>query len=416
MYIGYNTSDFAGVFFESVNVSIALRGSVSLVFSADATNLVPGGLNNLTISVSNEGTGQATSVSTSVQASSQVGILSQMPTIDDLGPGAASLQTLQLFVPSALSGSALSLTFTSTYYDAYLTPSTATQTLGFSALTTLSSTPTLGVSVVNDTATIGAQSNLEFVLENQGESAVYTPSLSVSASTPIVMGVSAVNYTSALQPGDSIAYLVTVDCGPSTTSGVYSGTIAVTYSDAGDAQHSQTLPVGFVVVGSVQFVLQDITVSQTATSITVSGSILNEGTGTAYYAQVAGGVGNGSEQGQPSYIGEVDINTPTPFTLTIPYPAPSSPRSGATISLSFTYKNNIGTQAAYEGSTQASLESAAQLDLISQTATGSSASTGGTLVTIVSYALVIVVVAAVAGGALFVRRKRPRAESDGRVI
>ena len=416
MHIGYNTSDFSGVFFQSANISVALRGSVSLVFSADTNNLVPGSLNNLTIAISNDGTGQATSISTSVQAPSQVGVLSQIPEIHDLGPNSTSFQALQVFVPSTSSGSALSLTFTSSYYDAYLTPSTATQVLGFSVLTPQSNTSSLGLSVVNDTATVGAQSTLEFVLVNEGESAVYTPSLAVSASTPVVMGVAALNYTAALSPGHSIAYAVTVGSSPSSSPGVYSGTVTLTYWDAGGVQHTQSSPVGFVLVGSVQFVLQDVTVSQTATSVTVSGSILNEGTGTAYYAQVTGRVEAGSSSSQPSYIGEIDVNTPTPFTLTIPYPAPSSARSGVAISFTVAYKNNFGMAANYTASTSANLESEAQLAFASETTNGGSGSTGGTLVTIVSYVVVIIIVAAVVGGALYIRRKKPKPENEGKVI
>lgn len=416
VYIGYNTSNFAGVFFESANFSIALRGSVSLLISANTTNLVPGRLNSLTVTIANEGTGQATSVSTSVQTSSQVGVLDQIPEIQTLGPDSTSVQMLEVFVPSTMSGSALDLTFTTSYYDAYITPATSTQVLGFSVLTPQADTSSLGVSVVNDTSIIGAQTSLEFILENEGESTVYTPSLSVSSTTPVVMGVSPSNYTSALPPGGSIAYTVTVESGPSTTSGVYSGTITLTYSDAGGTQHTQTLPVGFVVVGAAQFVLQDVTVSQTATSITVSGSILNEGSGTAYYAQVAGAVGSGSSPSEPSYIGEIDVNTPTPFTLSIPYPAPSSPRNGAVISLTFTYKNSFGTAASYAGSASANLESEAQLAFSSETSSGSSGSTGGALVAIVSYIVVIVIIAAVVGSALYIRRKRPKDESEGKVI
>ena len=50
--------------------------------------------------------------------------------------------------------------------------------------------------------------------------------------------------------------------------------------------HSLTFPVGLVVIGGIDLVVQDETVSQNTTSITVSGSLLNEGEASAYYLEL----------------------------------------------------------------------------------------------------------------------------------
>lgn len=412
LYIGYNTSDFAGIFSQSTNVTISLKGSAKIDLAASAAAaFTPGTINNFTLSISNEGTGTATSVSTTVTGPSQVSILNQPSTVKALEPGGTISQQIQVYVPSSMSGSALSLTVTSNYLDPYSAAGSASRVFGFVVSLTQSLPPlSVGLTQVNDSTVVGTESNFAFILKNLGEGAIYSPAFSLTASSPMVVtNSSGVGFVSQLQPGQTAAFSVVVGSSPSATPGIYQGTVTITYADANGGQHTQTFPVGFVLLGQVQFVVQDAIVSQTTTSVTVSGSLLNEGATDAYYAQVSGHVGR--EQAQNStYVGEVDPNTPTPFTLTLSYPAPSSPQTGVQIMLTVTYRDSFGNTANYTTPVTANLQSVTQLLIGSISTTSGSTSSGGDLLTLVSYAFIAVIIIAVAGAAIYIRKTRSSAK------
>lgn len=416
LYIGFNTSDFAGIFFESTNVAIVLRGSADLQYRANTGSLVPGQVNNLTVTVTNDGSGNATAISTTVTAPSQVAVLNQLTGIGALPAGSSASLPLEVYVPTSLAGGATSLTFASSYYDAYLTQSTATQVIGFDVAQNMVVSTSLGVSALSGSAMVGSQTSIAFILENFGTGAIFSPSVSVTASSPIVVvGISPVNSSQEVLPGTGIEYDLVVGSSPGSSPGIYSGAITVTYLDSSGASHTQTFGTGIVLKGSVDFVLQDVTVSQASTDITVSGSLLNEGSEVAYYAQATGAVAGSPSESQASYIGEVDTNTPTPFTVTIPFAAPTSPKSGANITIHVTYKDTFGSVLSYTGFTSVNLESASQLAFSSAT-TKTGSTSGGDLLVIVSYSVIGVVIAAVVGGVVFIRRNRPKATKADKVI
>jgi hypothetical protein len=80
--------------------------------------------------------------------------------------------------------------------------------------------------------------------------------------------------------------------------------------------------VSFILEGTVTLILQNTAVSQTATSFTVTGTILNEGSAPAYYTSISGLLGVNTAS--PVYLGEIDPNTPLPFSVTIPFTAPTA--------------------------------------------------------------------------------------------
>jgi len=417
--MGYNTSSFSGIFSEATNATIALRGTVDLDFTTSSATLVPGEVNNLTLSLSNKGTGAASSLSVSISAPSQVSILTQIPLVQTLPPGSTVAQPLQVYVPASLSGSALSLSLSAGYIDAYSLSSVSTQVLGFSVSTVQPMQFSVALTQTNDTSQVGAQSRLVYVLTNTGSNTIDSPSVSFAASSPMVVLGSSSATQGQLAPGQNVTYALDVGSSPSSTPGVYGGTATVTYLDASGVQHTQTFQIGFVLVGSVKFVIQDVTVAQTSTDLTVSGSLLNEGTTTALYAQVTGTVGSAASQNQSSsYIGEIDVNTPTPFTLTLSYPAPANPERGVPIGIAITYQDSFGTNAEYSSSVKTDLQSVTELLFSSSGSTTTSQSSGTDLLTLVSYSVIAIVVVAVVASAVLVRRRRSSSKpgKEDRVI
>ncbi len=541
----YDAYSIARSVSQTLGYSVSASTSpVTLLLTTDVPALAAGGVNNVTVWITNAGSGSASSLSFTVSAPSQIAILNQLSTVATLGPGGESSQVLEVFVPSSMAGSAITLTFTASYVDSQSVSRTTTQSLGFYVLSSSSSSPfvvqgvewgtaglspqpgdksvpllvtvqylgsasatslkatmylpngftdqnsnptavtyvstviqdqsvqltfyldlgssltsgsysiplelewatssasglsenltvsppaigqqtstgvALSLAQTNDSVVAGESASVSFVLKNVGADSVFSPSFSLTLSSPLVMmGSLPTGSVSVLSSGESVVLNALVSSSPSSTPGVYGGTLTVSYSDLSGNQHTQNFAVGFVLTGSIEMVLQDVVVTQTSSSVSVSGSILNEGSASAYYSSVLGSVGH-SPTGNESadYVGEIDPNTPTPFSITIPYRAPTNPQHDAQIAISVSYRNSFGTNATFTGSTTASLESAEQLFLSTATTSGTgSSAAGGSLVTLVSYAIIGVIVIAALAGAVVVRRRRvsTKPKKEDRII
>ncbi len=543
--IVYHTSANSTVLDESISVSIALKGNVVLNFAPSTTILYAGQVNDLKVTASNTGSGNASSLAVSVTPSSQISVLNELSAIAELPAGDSSTQTLELYVPQSLSGSAASLSLSATYYNSYSASQTTTQALEFEVASvnpaspyvvagalwgTSTSSPqpgdqsvplvvslqymgtalvtdlrgtvalpsgftaesgdssasalisevtanegitmtfyvdigaqvkpgayvldlsltwntatssnlsesvalsppavggqinpnavSLSLSQLSDTVVAGVPSSITFVLSNDGAASIYSATFSVNVGSPlIVLGNSPSPPLTVVQPGKNASYTVEFGSSPSASLGVYGGTVTVTFTNLDGVQQSQTFSVGLTLTGSIEIVVQDETVAQTSSGVTVSGSLLNEGSSSAYYLQVSGTVNGASSAGEtPDYVGEVDPNTPTPFTLTIPYAAPSSAQPHAEILLDITFQNSFGTSSATTSSSTESLESASQLFQSTGTSSSSGASnSGANLVRIVSYSIIAVFVIAAAVVAVVVGKKRAamRPKKEDKVI
>ncbi|MCL4519204.1 MAG: hypothetical protein M1587_08420 [Thaumarchaeota archaeon] len=129
---------------------------------------------------------------------------------------------------------------------------------------------------------------------------------------------------------------------PSSTPGIYSGSLAVTVSDSQGNQKTQSFSVGFRLSGVIDLVITGEQITQTNQTLTISGTILNEGTTPAYYAQIWGQANAGP--GQKSYLGEIDVNTPLPFSVTVPASLPSSGTTRANVTVSISLQDNFGSE------------------------------------------------------------------------
>jgi hypothetical protein len=145
--------------------------------------------------------------------------------------------------------------------------------------------------------------------------------------------------------GGTFLFDVNVSSGPKTPESAYSGQLAISYLDSLGNLQTTTIPVGFVAVGRIVLAVQSIAFSETGGVLTMSGTLLNEGTSSAYYLQLnatveqnAGVIGQGN-----GYVGEVDPNTPIPFTVQVALPS-SATNGSASVSLRAGYLNDYGQQ------------------------------------------------------------------------
>jgi hypothetical protein len=145
-------------------------------------------------------------------------------------------------------------------------------------------------------------------------------------------------------------------------------------------------------------------VSQGSGNLTVSGSLLDEGTASAYYASVVGSTNSSSRgnSGPVTYVGEIDPNTPVPFSTTIPFTLRSSSEKLSVV-LELTYKNSFGSNLDTTFNTTTTVTPAVSSP-VSTTASASSADVS--VVQAALYAIILIVIIAAIVGAITVRRKR----------
>jgi hypothetical protein len=317
----------------------------------------------------------------------------------------------------------------------------------------------LSVTQQNSTLSAGSQTPVSFTLTNDGTATIYSPTFSLTVGSPVVLAsIGSPAPAAQINPASNATFTADVTSSPSATSGIYSGTLTVSFTDSSGTSHTQTFPVSFTLEGTIILILQDTAVSQTATGFTVTGTILDEGSASAYYVSISGLLGVNSAT--PVYLGEIDPNTPLPFSVTIPFTAPTTistttanttgfanstsvtrtSRSGnfsrgfpgnfslpggfagfngsrgaagagagtsANIAISLTFKDNFGGNRVQAFTVPTTVKTASQLSTGLPTTTSGSSSTN-TELKYIAYGVVVVVVVTLVVGAFMTRRYRAR--------
>ncbi len=135
LYIAWNyTGNSTERYTQEVNVSLQLKGSPSLALSIPNPNLVAGQMNNVTVQVSNRGTGYAYRISVPVSSTPVINFLEQPNTISELAPGSTANVSFSAYVSPTLEGSEVTLDLKPYYIDPYGYNTTNSSTIGMYVL------------------------------------------------------------------------------------------------------------------------------------------------------------------------------------------------------------------------------------------------------------------------------------------
>ena len=263
----------------------------------------------------------ALQVHTQVSSSSGVSILTQFPDVAELAPNASVSASIVIYVSESLANSPLSLTFSSSSTNQLGITSSYTESVGLYALSSNSSLPSVLVSVspVKSLVNVGTQSEVSFEVEDVGTATLASPILSLAVASPLVVTQNSSYPISGgvLRPGESVVYDALVGSSTSASPGFYTASVTVTYIGQSGTTESATFSSGLVLAGTIQLVIQSPQVTQSNSTLSVSGEILNEGFSNAYYASVTGSLAGAKGVSPADYVGEIDPNTPVPFSLTL---------------------------------------------------------------------------------------------------
>lgn len=170
---------------QSVGVYVNQASKGALSFEPLQDSLAPGATNTLNLVLSNDGTTSVSQVFTTATATSgSVSILSQLPLVASLAGGARSNASLLVYVPSSAAGAPVTITLTTTFDDASGYGESLTQAISLFVTNSASQSATVAVTSKVSSLTVGQQSNLEFVVTNIGSVALYSPTFTLTASSP----------------------------------------------------------------------------------------------------------------------------------------------------------------------------------------------------------------------------------------
>jgi len=392
---------------QGVGLYVGTTAASPLYFESGASSLVPGVTNTIPITLTNRGTSPAFQVHTQVSSSSQVSILTQFPDVAELGANASVSASIMIYVSASFANSPLPLTFSFSYNSQGGVTASYTQAMGLYTLNSNASLPSVLVSVspLKSVVNVGTQSEVSFNVEDVGPAPLVSPVLSLAVSSPLVVTQNSSYAVSGgvLRSGESVVYDAMVGSSISASPGFYTASVTVTYIDQSGATKSATFSSGLVLAGTIQLVIQSPQVTQGNTSLSVSGEILNEGFSNAYYASVTGIITGTKGTSPADYVGEIDPNTPVPFSLTIGYTPTSSTRT-ANISVDVTFKDSLGRQGEYASNIQTTLRPLSSL--LGSTSTSSGSASGTDLLTYLEIGVVVALVIVGAVGFVYIRRNR----------
>lgn len=321
-----------------LTIPVHFGGSAQLSYRQGPGQLNPGSTGNVTLLVTNIGYGNASQVQTtvSVQSSSKASVVSQPGRIASLVPGQTVPINFTLSIPANFSGSALQLNLSSSFLSGGSSSSTQKGSIGLS----VSSKAPIIISQNQTVAGLGGTTQLSIGITNNANSTIYYVQASLgqqqrlasnsSSSLSITKGNP--GYYSSIAPGQTVWFTPYVTTSPSASEGGYNTALTVTYTGSGGVSQSLSYNLGIIIAPRLAVVLQGVSASYMGANsplIQVSGNLLDEGSGNAYYTRVyAYLMDNGSVVASNStYVGEILTDSPTAFGVVLQAPEQRDARS-----------------------------------------------------------------------------------------
>lgn len=322
----------------SIGIIVNAPETHQLVVSASGAVVTSGRLNNVTVTIMNQGATNinALTVTLGLQTSS-----SASATFSSLGQsnqwffsqlpmeGNVSIQAPIYVSPTAAQGSYL-IPLTLTYTDSSGATVSESRTVG---LVVRQAVSPITVSLNDNTLTAGVVNNRSITINNNGISPIQSvivtisnPSVSAgpqSSASSLVSLATGENrwYFNSIPGMGKIAITPQIFAAPGAIDNVYVVQVAISYTDSSNVPQTDTESISLAVQGLILIQTQDVLTSSATVApggnLSIVGNLLNSGNVPALYTVVnatskTSGISVASE-----YVGEVDPNTLTPFSVTV---------------------------------------------------------------------------------------------------
>lgn len=183
--------------------------------------------------------------------------------------------------------------------------------------------PKVSLSIVtSNNRIIGGFDNVFSIkIINDGRVPVSAVEASLTVPNPLIVhGRSSwsINY---FDVGDSAEFDLVIYAPDSSIGSTYSGSLTINYRDAYAQSHTDTFPIGLVIIGRVELVLYERSIrpglALNGSKVEITATLLNKGTVSAMYvnATIMPSSILSLTSESSTYIGEVEENSQSPFTL-----------------------------------------------------------------------------------------------------
>jgi len=305
--------------FQSSTFTVHLDGKVKLNFRVQPTSIVPGQVNEVEVTLTNNGSGVASQVSTVVSSPQLLSVLNTIPDLDALGPNSSQTERLEVYAPSTSAGTPAVLTFASTYNDAYGNARSLTVGVGL-FVEPLPTTSPVEITVVPSYLQAGRVNNFTLTMTDVGNS----PIQGLSATFSFIGGVATwlspdIVQAESLSPGGTLvvhaqAYDPPTTAGSSTLQGV----LRYSFNNV-TVQESRS--IGLLSRGLISIELTGATVLPQAVApgqiVSITLTITNVGiiAASAVTAQAQMPPGFQAIGSSSNFVGDMQVDSPSTFTL-----------------------------------------------------------------------------------------------------
>jgi hypothetical protein len=168
----------------------------------------------------------------------------------------------------------------------------------------------------------------------------------------------------SLEPQANARFLTQVFASESLIGNPVSFEVGIQYI-SGDEAKSETFSLGANVMGEIRITITDLQVSYTAGTPSLAGNLLNQGNTMAFFAtiEMQKPASNGSLvplTAEPQYLGDLEENSPLPFTIPLASDGGRIPAGQHPVSLLVTYSDELRDEHEFEISTAVPVEPPAQ--------------------------------------------------------
>ncbi|KYH41698.1 MAG: hypothetical protein AYL31_003840 [Candidatus Bathyarchaeota archaeon B26-1] len=197
----------------------------------------------------------------------------------------------------------------------------------------------------NNRLTGGLDNDFNITILNTGGVPVSTIEATLTMPSPLIVHGDNSWSFEYLEPGGSITIPVKVYAPEGSIGSTYSGSLTLNYRDDYGESHGESYPIGLIIVGRIELVVYGKEVApqpvKPGSKVSITATLLNKGNVAARYVN-ASIVPNSlldltSESA--SYIGEVEENSPAPFTLTA-YVRGDAEEGAFPIKINITYRDD----------------------------------------------------------------------------
>ena len=338
IYIAWNyTGNSTERYTQELNVSLPLKGSPSLVFSIPYSTLIAGQTNNVTVQVSNIGTGYAYDINLPLTSSPVINLIRQAGTISSLAPGSDVNTTFLAYVPPTLKGEEVTLNLNPHYINPYGYNSTNSSTI---ELYVLQNQGSVNISSNMQSLFSGEVNTANIIITNGADSAMTNLSVSLTPSSSLsIIGSDGYVPIQRINPHSSAT--IPLELYPSASGTVASLGVSLSYSGGNITRTISFLTPGYINLSEVSSTVLPAA-PQKGEIFTITSTLDNLGSETAYAVTVTPEPPKGINiVGQnSSFIGDVASDTPTSVTLS--FTAVQSLNPGTySIPVKLSYVNNI---------------------------------------------------------------------------